>query len=158
MKFNDIVFGSIFILIAGWMIRETFTFPGFPGQNYGPDLFPRIIAGGIIMCSVLLIFRGLRARAATGAPWVVFDDWTRIPKHLVSFLLIIAAMIVYILVSETLGFIVTAILLQLGLFLWFSVRPLTALAVAVAATAVVQYGFVNLLRVPLPRGLLDAIL
>lgn len=158
MKFNDIVFGSIFILIAGWMIRETFTFPGFPGQNYGPDLFPRIIAGGIIMCSVLLIIRGLRTRAAAGTPWVAFDDWTKVPRHLMSFVLILGALVVYILVSETLGFIITAFALQLGLLLWFSVRPLTAVTVAVVSTLVVQYGFVNLLRVPLPRGLLDSIL
>jgi putative tricarboxylic transport membrane protein len=158
MKFNDAILGAIFIVIAALMIQQSFSFPGFPGQDYGPNLFPRIIAGGIILCSVLLIIRGLRIRAATGQAWLAFDDWTRVPRHLISFFLIIGAMLAYILISDTLGFIITAFVLQLGLFLWFSVRPVTAVVVAVVSTLVVQYFFASLLRVPLPRGLLDSIL
>lgn len=158
MKFNDAIVGALFILLAGWMIQQTFAFPAFPGQKYGPNLFPRIIAGGIVLCSLLLIVRGVRARAGGGERWLALDDWTRVPKHLASFGLLVGAMVAYILVSEPLGFIITAIVLQLGLFLWFSVRPVTAVVLAIASTLVVQYFFVSLLRVPLPRGLLDSIL
>jgi putative tricarboxylic transport membrane protein len=158
MRFNDAILGAIFIAVAAFMIQQSFSFPGFPGQDYGPALFPRIIAGGIILCSVLLVFRGLRARSVSGEAWINLDEWTRVPRHVLSFALMLAAMLFYILASEWLGFIITAFVIQLGLFLWFAVRPLTALVVAIISTIVVQYFFVSLMRVPLPRGLLDSIL
>lgn len=158
MKFNDAIVGAIFIALAAFMIQQSFSFPGFPGQDYGPNLFPRIIAGGMILCALALIAKGFRARSAGVAPWVALDDWTRSPKHIASFALMIAAMVFYVFASEFLGFIITAFVIQLVLFLWFAVRPVTALVVATVSTLVVQYFFVSLMRVPLPRGLLDSIL
>lgn len=154
MRFNDAVLGTAFLLLAGVMIAITFSFPAFPGQNYGPNLFPRIIGGGIVGCCLLLILRGWRS----GQPWLVLDDWARRPARLASFALMLASMLFYLVASEPLGFIPTAFLIQLGLFLWFGVRPLTALIVAAAMTAIVQYFFGSLMRVPLPRGILDSIL
>lgn len=155
MRFNDTVVGAAFLLIAGAMIAMTFSFPPFPGQKYGPSLFPRILGAGIILCSVLLI---LRERRSAGRPWLVIEDWVRQPGRLASFALMLAAMVFYLVASEPLGFIPTAFLIQLGLFLWFGVRPMTALIVAVCMTIAVQYFFGNLMRVPLPRGVLDSVL
>ncbi len=155
MRFNDAVLGTAFLLLAGVMIAITFSFPAFPGQNYGPNLFPRIIGGGIVGCALLLILREWRSGAH---PFVVLDDWARRPARLASFALMLASMLFYLVASEPLGFIPTAFLIQFGLFLWFGVRPLTALIVAVAMTLTVQYFFGSLMRVPLPRGILDSIL
>jgi putative tricarboxylic transport membrane protein len=158
MRFNDAVVGALFILLAGAMITLTFAFPPFPGQKYGPSLFPRIIASGIILCSAMLILRGLKERRDAGSPWLGLAAWTRQPHRLASFALMMAAMVFYLLASEPLGFILTAFLIQLCLFLWFGVRPVTALVVAVVMTGLVQYFFGSLMRVPLPRGILDSIL
>jgi putative tricarboxylic transport membrane protein len=155
MRFNDAVVGFAFILLAGAMIAMTFTFPPFPGQKYGPSLFPRIIGGGIILFSLLLMLREWRGG---GRPLLVLDGWARRPGRLASFALMLAAMVFYLLASEPLGFMPTAFLIQLGLFLWFGVRPVTALIVAVVMTIAVQYFFGNLMRVPLPRGILDSVL
>jgi putative tricarboxylic transport membrane protein len=155
MRFNDAVVGTAFLLIAGAMIAMTFTFPAFPGQNYGPSLFPRIIGGGIVMCSLLLILREWRSG---GRPWLVLEDWARRPARLASFALMLGAMVFYLLASEPLGFIPTAFLIQLVLFLWFGVRPIMALIVAAVMTIAVQYFFGSLMRVPLPRGILDSVL
>jgi putative tricarboxylic transport membrane protein len=155
MRFNDAVVGAAFLLLASAMIAMTFTFPPFPGQKYGPSLFPRIIGAGIIGCSLLLI---LRERRGARRPWLVLDDWARRPARLASFALMLAAMVFYLLASEPLGFIPTAFLIQLGLFLWFGVRPVTAVIVAVGMTIAVQYFFGNLMRVPLPGGILDSVL
>jgi len=46
----------------------------------------------------------------------------------------------------------------LAMFLWFGVKPLNAVIIAVIATFVIHWFFASLLRVPLPRGLLDTIL
>lgn len=155
MRFNDAVVGFALIVLAGAMIAMTFAFPPFPGQKYGPSLFPRIIGGGIILFSLLLMLREWRGG---GRPLLVLDGWARQPRRLASFALMLAAMLFYILASEPLGFMPTAFLTQLVLFLWFGVRPVTALVVATAMTIAVQYFFGNLMRVPLPRGILDSVL
>lgn len=158
MRLNDAVMGAVFILLAGAMIALTFSFPPFPGQKYGPSLFPRIIAGGIILFSALLAMRGMKERRERGGAWLAFDDWTRQPRRLASFALMLAVMAFYIIASEPLGFIVTAFLIQLVLFLWFGVKPVTSVVVAVLTTIMVQYFFGTLMRVPLPRGVLDSLL
>lgn len=157
MRFNDAVVGAAFLLIALAMIAMTFSFPAFPGQQYGPNLFPRIIGAGIIGCSALLIVRGFRERAA-GGRWLALDGWTGEPRRIASFALMLGAMAFYVFASEPLGFIPCAFLIQLVLFLWFGVRPLTAIVVAVVMTLLVHWFFASLMRVPLPRGILDSVL
>lgn len=156
MRFNDTIVGATFIVLAAIMIALTFSFPAFPGQNYGPSLFPRILGTGIILCSLLLILR--ERRLATPVPWLVLADWVRQPRNIASFGLMLAAMLFYLLASDALGFIPCAFLIQIVLFLWFGVRPVTAVVVAVAMTALVHWFFSSMMLVPLPRGILDSLL
>lgn len=152
MRTSNTFAGLFLILIAGAMIYLTLSFPPFPGQQYGPSLFPRILGSGLILCGLLLILRDITSGAR--APSLLRDGWTTQPWRLVSFLLIPATIVVYILVSEWIGFIPTAIALLLTLFLWFRVKPLNAVVIAVVATLTVHWFFATMLRVPLPRGLL----
>lgn len=154
MKLNDGLLGAILLGFAGWVWWMTTFFPAFPGQDYGPNLFPRILAVGIGGCGLILVVRGLRARA----PLVSFAAWTRDPAKLISFLLIPGAALAYMLLADRLGFIPTAFLLLLGLSLWFRARPLVALPVAAGMTLVIHWFFAGMMRVPLPRGLMDAVL
>jgi putative tricarboxylic transport membrane protein len=152
MRLNDAVLGAILIGFAGWVWWLTGFFPAFPGQDYGPNLFPRILAAAIGTCGALLVLRGLRS----GAPLVALDTWTREPARLLSFLLIPAAALAYMLLGDRLGFIPTAFLLLLGLSIWFRAPPLVALPVAAGMTLAMHWFFAVLMRVPLPRGLLDS--
>jgi putative tricarboxylic transport membrane protein len=86
------------------------------------------------------------------APWV-HDPW-----RLTSFVLTLAMILLYILASETVGFMLSALVFLGALFVWLGVRPLTALVVTVATTLAIQYFFGTLLRVPLPRGWLTNIM
>lgn len=156
MRFNDAILGAILMALAGVMLAMTFSFPPFPGQQYGPSLFPRILAGGIILFSAILMVRSLRSGRREA--WLELADWVREPRQLASFALMLGAMIFYILVSEPLGFLPTAFIIQLALFFWFGVRPVTAIVVGVVMTAVVYWFFDSLMRVPLPRGILDSVL
>jgi putative tricarboxylic transport membrane protein len=157
MRVNDAINGLILIFLAVAMIAMTSTFPAFPGQPYGPSLFPRVLGTLLIICGALLVWRGLAARRA-GEGWVEMAAWTRQPWRVVSFFLMLGSLLVYILFGESIGFIPIAIVVLLALFLWFGVRPLTAVVTAVVATFVIHWFFATLLRVPLPRGLLDSIL
>ncbi|MBU8537747.1 tripartite tricarboxylate transporter TctB family protein [Falsiroseomonas tokyonensis] len=154
MRMNDALLGALLLGFAGWVWWLTTFFPSFPGQDYGPNLFPRILAAGIGFCALVLLLRGLRQRA----PLLVVEGWMAQPRRVVSFLLIPLASLAYILVSDPLGFIPTAFLLLLGLFLWFQARPVVALPVAAGMTLLVHWFFAGLMRVPLPRGVLDSVL
>lgn len=157
MRANDAINGLILIIFAVAMIALTASFPEFPGQHYGPSLFPRVLGALLIICGGLLMWRGLAARRA-GAPLVEMAAWTRQPWRLGSFFLMLVSLLIYILVAETVGFIPIAFLCMLALFLWFGVRPITAVIVSIVATLTIHWFFATLLRVPLPRGWLDAIL
>ncbi len=154
MRMNDALLGAILLGFAGWIWWLTSFFPAFPGQDYGPNLFPRILATGIGLCALVLLMRGLRNRA----PLLTVEGWVLQPARLISFLLIPGAALAYILVSEPLGFIPTAFLLLLGLSLWFRARPVVALPVSAGMTLLVHWFFAGLMRVPLPRGILDSVL
>lgn len=153
MRVNDLVSGALLILIALAMIAYTTTFPPFPGQKYGPSLFPRILGGGLVLCGILLMLRGRRQLSA-GQPIGFIDEAYRLPRAWMSVIMIIGAIVFYIALSGTLGFVVTAFVLILALLLWFGVRPLNALIIAVVAVLAVDWFFGWLFRVPLPLGFL----
>jgi len=154
MRLNDALLGALLLGFAGWVWWLTTFFPAFPGQDYGPNLFPRILAAGIGFCAVMLILRGLRARGRL----LTIEDWVREPARLASFLAIPGAALFYILASEPLGFIPTAFLMLAVLFLWFKAKPVVALPSAVGMTLLVHWFFAGMMRVPLPRGLMDSLL
>jgi putative tricarboxylic transport membrane protein len=157
LRANDILSGLALIVFALAMMTLTLTFPDFPGQKYGPSLFPRILGAGLILCGVALMRNGLATRRA-GAPWVELAPWTHDPWRVTSFLLLLALLLVYILASETIGFIPIALVFLLALFVWLGVRPAAAILTAVVTTIAIHWFFSTMLRVPLPRGLLNAIL
>jgi putative tricarboxylic transport membrane protein len=157
MRANDAICGFVLILFAATMIALTMHFPAFIGQKYGPALFPRILSSGLIICAGLLIWRHYRT-AQPGSGWVTLAPWTRERWRLGAFVLMLALLLLYIFVSETVGFIPMALVFLLALFLWLGVRPLTAVITALVATLMIHEFFATLLRVPLPRGWLNSIL
>lgn len=157
MRANDAINGFILIVLSVAMIAYTATFPAFPGQAYGPALFPRVLGTLVIICGGLLMWRGIAARRA-GAPLVEMGAWTRQGWRVGSFFLMLVLLLAYILFSETVGFIPMAFVTLGALFLWLGVRPITALITTVVATMMIYWFFASLLRVPLPRGWLDPIL
>jgi putative tricarboxylic transport membrane protein len=157
VRANDAISGLVLIVLSLAMIAVTASFPAFPGQQYGPALFPRILGVGLIICGTLLIWQGLAARRA-GEPWVTAAPWVREPWRVTSFLLMLGMILLYIVASETVGFIPIAIIFLASLFLWLGVRPLVAFVITIAAVLAIQYFFGSLLRVPLPRGWLTNVL
>ena len=157
MRVNDIVSGTILIAAAAAMVAYTRTFPSFPGQHYGPDLFPRILGVLLIIFGGLLVVRGLRARVA-GAPLVSAPEWATRASGLVSVGLVLGVILAFVLFQNVIGFIPLGIVSLVGLFLWFGVKPLQAGLIGVASILIIHWFFSSLMRVPLPRGLLDPFL
>ena len=152
MKINDAVFGAIFALLGAVVLVHVQSFPNIPGQQYGAAIFPGLVAAGFVVCGVLLVMGGTRARG--GQPWFEAGDWMRSPRHVVAALAIVAGVAAYMLLADALGFLIVAPVL---LALWFrvlGVRWGTAILGAAVATLVIWYAFYKLLRVPLPWGVL----
>lgn len=153
MRANDLITGLLIIMLATAMIAYTGTFPPFPGQKYGPSLFPRILGAGLILCGVLLMLRGRRA-LAQGEALFGMDPVFRAPKAAIAAGAILAAILFYILASETLGFVITAFIVMLALLLLYGTRPVPALAIALVSVLCIDWFFGWMFRVPLPIGLL----
>jgi putative tricarboxylic transport membrane protein len=157
VRANDALSGLVIIILSLAMIALTLSFPAFPGQKYGPALFPRILGTGLIVCGAVLMWNGIASRKA-GARWLDIAPWVRDPRRLMSFFLVLALLLLYILVSETVGFIPIAFFFLLTLFVWLGVRPVTSIVVAAVSTLTIHWFFSTMLRVPLPRGWLNTIL
>jgi putative tricarboxylic transport membrane protein len=153
MRINDLVSGALLIVLAAAMIAYTTTFPPFPGQKYGPSLFPRIIGSGLIICGLLLMVRG-RGQLAAGAPLAALDDSYRPVKGWASVVVILGVIIAYIAFSNALGFVPTAFTGILLLLWWFGVSLPRAILIGVIAVLAIDWFFGWLFRVPLPIGIL----
>lgn len=155
MKVNDAVSGLFFILFALLLFYLTRDYPEMPGQSYGPDMFPRLIAVLMGVGGLLLIAKGVKEWSST--PLLEMADWTRSPRHVVHFVAVLAGLLFYILLSDTLGFFITGTLVLGGLTI--RLRGLahwkSSLLIAALTVVIMHLFFGQFLRVPLPWGLLE---
>lgn len=159
MKLNDSVWGALAVLLGAAILIHIRNFPTIPGQEYGPALFPGVIAVGLLVCGVGLIVKGIAARRQHGADaaWIAWDGWTRSHRHLLAFGVVIGVNALYILAADRLGFILTGVLYLAALFAVFGVRTRWIAPLAIIATLVVHSAFYKLLHVPLPWGVLEGV-
>lgn len=153
MKLNDAVFGVLLLALGATILFVVQAFPKIPGQQVGPALFPGLIAAGLCVGGLILLVRGWRERASV--PWLVLQDWTRSPRHLLAFVVLIGAIVFYMLVSQKLGFLLSSAIILSALFYVLQVPLGKSVGVAVLATLVIHFAFYKLLRVPLPWGVLQ---
>lgn len=158
MKLNDAIWGALLLLLAAALLVHVQGFPTIPGQKYGPALMPGVIGVGLAVCGAMLIVRGLAARRVAGAsPWVIFGPWTRMPRKVMAFVVAVGVNVVYILVVDRLGFILTSTAYLTALFAVLGVKRARILPIAIVVTLGVHYAFYKLLRVPLPWGVLQSV-
>jgi putative tricarboxylic transport membrane protein len=117
------------------------------------------VAAALVVCGVILIFKGLSARrvAAQAAPWFEAPGWLRSPRHVLAFVVLVACNIFYLLAVDRLGFVLTAFVYLAALMWVLRVRRALVLPVALVMTLLIHYAFYKLLRVPLPWGVLQGI-
>jgi len=153
MRVHDSLIGGVLLVLALAVLWHVQGFPPAPGQDFGPAVFPELIAAGLAVASAALIWQGLRIRQ----PLVVIAEGLRSPRHLLAFAVVIASTAFYILLSDRLGFIVCSLVVLLALQWACGVRPGMAVVVAVVATLAIHAAFYKLLKVPLPWGVLQPV-
>ncbi len=160
MRVADGVFGALFAALGAYMIYAATGFPPFPGQPYGASLLPTLLGVAFIVCGIGLALRDFAARrhATEPLPVVALLPALRDPHGAISGALVVATVLAQILFGDAIGFIPISLVTLTVIFLWFGVRPVQAVAFAVAGTALCWWLFAIMLKVPLPRGLLDGML
>lgn len=157
MKLSDTIWGVLLLSLSALVLWKIQSFPPMPGQRYGPAVFPGVTAAALGVCALILIANGLAHRRAAGDEhvWGSLEAWTRSPRHVLAFVLVIGVNVFYILFATPLGFIPTGIVYLAALFLVFGVRARWILPLALVITLVIHYAFYKLLKVPLPWGILQ---
>jgi len=153
MKFHDSVCGAALLALAVFIFAYALTIPPMPGQQYGADVFPRLVAIGLGGFSLMLVWRGWK-HSPQGAPWVAIAPWARDPRTRGNFILAFVLTIAYVLLDEHVGFIPLGIAILMILFVRQKVEWRKGAIIAVSMVVLTQFLFGNLLRVPLPRGVL----
>ena len=151
MKFNDMVWGVLLMTLGFVVLNDVRTFPAIPGQQYGPNAFPGLLALLLIGCSVPLIIKGWRERAQH--PWFEAGLWMRAPQQVRNFAVTVGGLAFYVVAAEKLGFLICGSAILRALFWSLRVRPALIAPIAIISTFVIHAIFYKGLRVPLPWGL-----
>ncbi|SDZ99277.1 tripartite tricarboxylate transporter TctB family protein [Rubrimonas cliftonensis] len=143
MNRGDAWTGAALVALGLAVVWRAQGFPKLGGMDYGPDLFPTIAAGGLIVCGGLIGAEGARAPAASRGDSV--------PAKAVGLLATVAGAA---LALPWLGFHLTFAAVALVASRLFGGGWATCAAMAAAAPLALHFIFYSLLRVPLPWGLL----
>jgi putative tricarboxylic transport membrane protein len=155
MRLNDLLIGLVLLVLAAVVAAGAWSLPNPAQQPLGPSAFPLILAGLLALCAVILAING--ARAVPRGPWLVREDWTRRPAAMLRLLLVPGAVVFYMALAETLGFLPTAAVILVTLFIAGGVTLARASALALVTALVVHTVFYLGLSVQLPWGLLAPI-
>ena len=58
MKLNDAIIGLLLLAVGLAVLIGVQDYPNIPGQDVGPDLFPALIATGLLIGGAMLLVRG----------------------------------------------------------------------------------------------------
>ncbi|MFC3126457.1 tripartite tricarboxylate transporter TctB family protein [Pseudoroseomonas globiformis] len=157
MQLSDRVTGAALAILGAVTCFGASQQPGVPGQDVGPAVFPMIIGAGLIGCGAMIAlrighsFEDPEAVVPVG-PGEAMPEPPRFGE--VRAFLPPLLLLFYVLVADTLGFLLTSALIMLVVARVLGASWRLALSVAVLASIGVATVFGNLLRVPLPGGLL----
>ena len=149
MRVNDAVIGIFVILIGIVVFFHVQSFPAQEGGHPGPALFPSVLAVLMIVAGCVIIPGGLKSRAPIAQRLEGLDA-----KGITNIVMVLAAIVFYILVSETIGFLLTSVIVMTGLMFVLKANIKMAVPVAIITTLCIYGIFNKLLMVPLPRGLI----
>ncbi|HYF61010.1 MAG TPA: tripartite tricarboxylate transporter TctB family protein [Burkholderiaceae bacterium] len=125
-----------------WTSRS---FPNVPGQKLGASTLPGFVGAALLACGLLLVLRSRPGRHYG-------EDEPRDAERIAPAFGIVAAIVLYLLASDPLGYPVAAPLALMVAFASLRVSPPKAAAWAIGASIAVHVAFYKLLKVPLPWG------
>lgn len=170
VDFGHILLILAFLALAGFILYDTSSFPHFItgglGRAPGPDLFPRVLAISLIVCSLILLYLELRRvferrRAALRSTEDPLKEstsrkslWIKTIKSrsFMNFVIFTILSIMYIQTLGILGFVFATVPFLLLITMLLGVRLLQGGAFALVFTLAVFFFFTKILKVMLPLG------
>lgn len=148
----DILTGFLLLLLAGFYLRETVSLTEMTGlaTAIGPKAFPYLLGTSMLVLSLLLLWQGWQERPKVdrGKAQV---NWTR--SEIRDFLVVPALIILYALVLESLGYLLSTLFFLLAGMLCMGRRKWTSnLLWALWFSLGTYFLFTHWLDVQLPRG------
>lgn len=160
MRLSDRITGLVLVGLGGLCAYGGSLLPPVPGQPVGPNVFPMVVGGGLVICGLMIAFgightfedeaeADLAAHSDVDQTAALHGRWWKL-----RVLIPPALLLFYVFASERLGFVPTAALMVLALSTTLGARLRLAVPLAVLAPIGVHLIFAKLLRVALPAGLL----
>ncbi len=149
MRVSNTAIGLFLIVFAAAVLWHVQSFPSLDNGYPGPALFPSVLAVLFILCGVGLIVQGVRQREKL----LKFDTGTLTVSGLLNIVFVLGAIVCYIFLAETIGFLIFSFAVLMVLMKWLKVKTLSSIAMAVVVTLVIYLLFAKVLLVPLPWGL-----
>jgi putative tricarboxylic transport membrane protein len=168
VKVSDRVSGFLLVALGALTCYAASLLPTIAGQQIGPQVFPTVIGVALIACGVMIMIgvgsgfedeeklivseagdlaKHQEAESLADRIGVLFaGGWKVVMPPLALFF--------YFLVSEKLGFWISAFLIIFTLSQTMGAKLRWAIIVSLIAPALIHLIFYKLLRVPLPAGLL----
>ena len=160
MRLPDRFTGLFLVALGGISAYGGSLLPPVPGQKVGPNVFPMVVGGGLVLCGLMIalgIGRRFEDEAESDLAMIeggaAAQEETR-PLYRLRVLLPPALLMLYVLLVERIGFVPTAAIVIFTSALALGARLRLALPLAALAPVVVHLLFYKLLRVPLPAGYL----
>jgi len=150
MKVNDVFVGLFFACLGGYACWYASTLPAPRHLAFGPGLFPAIVGGGLVLVGAAIAVKALPTLRRES--WAQCPVWLRDRRMAARFWSIPAAVPVYLLLADTLGFLLTSLLIMVAMLRVRGVAPGRALGVSTGVSLLLTVLFASLLKVPLPWG------
>jgi len=149
MRVSNTAIGLFLILFAAVVLWHVQSFPSLDNGYPGPALFPSVLAVLFILCGIGLIIQGIRQHEKL----LKFDTDTLTFSGLLNILFVLGAIVCYIFLAETIGFLIFSFMVLLILMKWLKVKTLSSIVMSFGVTLVIYLLFAKVLLVPLPWGL-----
>lgn len=147
MRVNDVVIGSILLVVSVSAAILASDFPSVPSRNFGAWTFPTVVACLLAASSAFLAIQGLITKTEPRR------NSRPSRRAVINVLLVCLSPLFYVAVVPLAGFIpgVIAVIGTITYRLWGGMWRSATLAIV--ATLAVDMTFRGLLGVPLPEGL-----
>ncbi|MBN1856254.1 MAG: tripartite tricarboxylate transporter TctB family protein [Dehalococcoidia bacterium] len=149
---TDIVTGTGVIIFAGFVLISSLSFPPPRDTDFGPALFPRVVAAILLILGILVLLQvrrhRMRAKSDTGETTEVELPTTSAGMRNVAVTLV--TIVVYIAVVDRVGFIPTTLVFLFVLTKAYGLSTFRSVLSSCFITTFVYVLFSMLLRVVLP--------
>jgi len=149
MRVSNTAIGLVLIIFSTVVLWHVQSFPSLDNGYPGPALFPSVLAVLFILCGIGLIIQGIRQREKL----LKFDTGTLTLSGLLNIFFVLATIVCYIFLAETIGFLIFSFMVLLILMKWLKVKMLSSIVMSMGVTLVIYLLFAKILLVPLPWGL-----